>query len=110
MPQNSSTLLKLMTSLSNSFQSCLPLGGLVNQSVQTFCRACLTLKLDGSSKTVTISSLVADLSPLVAPLVASVMPPSGEMGISLRGTCWSEAGAGVGPSEATSAMLGVRSR
>lgn len=53
MPQNSSTLSKLMTSLSSSFQSCFPLGGFVNQRVHAFCSACLTLKLAGSSKTVT---------------------------------------------------------
>lgn len=81
-----------MTSLSSSFQSCLPLGGLVNQRVQRFCSSCLTLKLSGSSKTVTILAWL--LLPLVAPLVVSSMAPSGETGIVSRGTgslAWFEA-------------------
>jgi hypothetical protein len=84
MPQNSSTLLKLMTSLSSSFQSCLPDGGLVNHRVHVFCSWCLTLKLLGSSNTVTIFS--CSCSAPLAPLVASVTAPSGEMGMVSSGT------------------------
>lgn len=98
MPQNSSTLSKVMTSLSSSFQSCLPLGGLVNQRVHAFCSWCLTLKLAGSSKTVTTFwSLWAGVDEL--PLVASAMPPSGEMGMLSSGT------GSDGMLGATSAML-----
>lgn len=72
----------------------------MNHRVHVFCRACLTLKLEGSSNTViTLPSAAA------CPLVASVMAPSGETGVVSRGTCW--LGMGVGPAEATSAMLRI---
>jgi len=66
----------------------------VNQRVQVFWRACLTVKLLGSSKTVTtlpLEALVVD---------SSFSAPSGEMGMVSRGT-------GSVGLEATSAMFAV---
>lgn len=57
-----------------------PLGGLVNHRVQVWANGCLTLKLSGSWKTVTMSPEEAAVAPLV------LSSPSGEMGIVLRST------------------------
>lgn len=85
-----------MTSFKSSFQSCLPLGGFVNQRVQVCCSWCLTLKLEGSSKTVT--TLPLEAAPLVA--LSSLLSPSGEMGMVSSGT-------GSVGLEATSAMFAM---
>jgi len=81
-----------MTSFKSSFQSCFPLGGLVNQRVHVCCSWCLTLKFEGSSKTVTTLdwSLFA----------SSFSPPTGVMGMVSSGT-------GSEGFEATSAMFAV---
>ena len=70
----------------------------MNHSVHLCWSWCLTLKLAGSSKTVTMVSPSAKFS---APLVASDMAPFGEMGMVSSGT----GSDGVGPLEATSAIL-----
>jgi hypothetical protein len=66
----------------------------VNQRVQVFWRACLTVKLLGSSKTVT----TLPLEPLV--VASSFSAPSGEMGMVSSGT-------GSVGLEATSAMFAI---
>ena len=67
----------------------LPLGGLVNHSVHSFIKGCLTLKLSGSSNTVTCLSpdFAASLAPSSDAILGSLFSSLGEIGIVSRGTC-----------------------
>lgn len=77
----------------------------MNHRVQVFARGCLTLKLLGSWKTVTVSPLLVDV--VFSSLPLDGLPPSGEIGIVSRGT--GEDGlAWVAGGEATAAMVGMR--
>ena len=61
----------------------------MNHSVHSFIKGCLTLKLSGSSNTVTCLSpdFAASLAPSSDAILGSLFSSLGEMGIVSRGTC-----------------------
>ena len=65
----------------------LPLGGLVNHSVQVFMSGCLTLKFSASWKTVLTSPSDVELVDCSLDSPDELLSSTGEMGMVSRGTC-----------------------